>query len=76
MVIIFETNSVQGMSTDSEGFRLAVGGHTPSSSAVSVWKDAIQRTKGLNPVVEFDPETYLDESGEPQPGDWQVWKEN
>lgn len=72
MVITFEQNPDLGKC---ERPRLSVGRHTPSLSAVNIWKDTLQRTKGLKLTIEYEPAPYLDANGVQRLGEWQVWKE-
>lgn len=54
---------------------LRVAKHTPSRSAVGLWKDRIARTKRANLNIEFRPVPSLDDDGNQVNHPWQDWKD-
>lgn len=60
---------------DTEKFDLSVYNHTPSSSAVDIWKEATLHTKRMQLGVEFMPTPRLGENGTATYGGLQAWKE-
>lgn len=74
MGIIFLGQSVQDKHTDYEEFRLSVSFHTPSASAVDIWKDSLLRTKRLKLAIDFKPAPSLDENGKLRDHGWQGWE--
>lgn len=75
MFIVFSPESYLGLCKGSADFCLSVLGHTPSPSAVSVWKEAVWHTKLVQPAIEFSPADYLDEHGALVSPERQVWEE-
>lgn len=75
MLIRFGTKSFLEGYQDLVRFRLSVKLHTPSSSAVTVWEQALLHTKRLQLAVEFQPAPTFDEDGEKMEEKWQEWEE-
>lgn len=73
MVILFHQSFVVAQN-EAENFLLTVHNHTPSSSAVNIWKEAHLDTKGLRLAVRFSHAFSLDENGEPRERSWYTWE--
>lgn len=60
-------------SFDAEELWLRIDEHTPTSSAVNVWKEAHLHTKREQLAVMFRPAFSLDENGELRERSWHTW---
>lgn len=74
VMIIFGQRSFFGEQNDTDDFLLKIDGHTPSSSAVNVWKDARLYTNRTQLAVIFRPAFSRDENGEPRERSWHTWE--
>lgn len=75
MMIKFWERSCLDEWRDSKELRLSVAFHSPSSSAINVWKETSFHAKHMQLAAQFRPAPTINEDGVRRHKKWQNWED-